>query len=404
MQRSAVRMGAWTARSAASGCTPRASTSSPGAAPAAAPLADVLAPALRGGVDLVQLREKDAGDGGDPRGRRRGPRALRRRRARCCSSTTGPTSRSPPAPTASTSGRTTWRSREARAVVGPELIVGLLDPRARGDRRGGRGLHRRRARCTRRPRSPGAPRSASTSCATPPSTPSCRGSRSAASTRSSVGAVVDAGATRIAVVRAITDADRPRGGRAARCAPRSRERWPMAARSRKARPRAGDPAAGPRSRTRRSPSATGRAPSGATRRSAPGSSRSRPASGPTSVTVAASSRSPWPCSTSPPRSPAARSPATRATRRSSPSSPTGILVVVGDRDVAPQVLGGARLRDRPRPADRRDVARARVRGRPARRAAAPRPRRRPRDAVLEARPGDGAHADAGGATRTQRVQ
>ena len=80
--------------------------------------------ALRGGVDMIQLRDKALGDDALIDAGARVPRRGRRAPARCSSSTTGPTSSRPAAPTACTSARTTAASRDARAAVGPDRIVG----------------------------------------------------------------------------------------------------------------------------------------------------------------------------------------------------------------------------------------------------------------------------------------
>ena len=115
-----------------------------GSRPGGRSLAEVLEPALRGGVDLVQLRAKDAGDeeilaaAAEARplcaaagalllvNDRPGPRGRRRRRRR-------------PRRAGRHDGR--GRPRDHR----PGAAGRAVDPRALGDRRGGRGLHRRRA-------------------------------------------------------------------------------------------------------------------------------------------------------------------------------------------------------------------------------------------------------------------
>ena len=99
----------------------RASTSAPTRACGRGDLAEFADAALAGGVDIVQLRDKTA----DPleaarRARRAGGARARRApgTARCSRSTTAPTSRSPPARTSCTSARTTCPSPWARRVVG----------------------------------------------------------------------------------------------------------------------------------------------------------------------------------------------------------------------------------------------------------------------------------------------
>ena len=86
---------------------------------------DFLASALRGGVDIVQLRIKDGDDDAILAAARRFAARLRRGTARCSSSTTGPTWWPRPAPTASTSARTTPPSRARASSGGDGLIVGL---------------------------------------------------------------------------------------------------------------------------------------------------------------------------------------------------------------------------------------------------------------------------------------
>ena len=105
------------------------------------PLEEVVALGLCGGVNLVQLREKDM-----PSGKLmetwRCPCAASRRAGRCSSSTTGSTSPSPAAPTASSSARTRCRL-VTRRRAGPGLLVSPLSPRRRGSRtsRTGRRRH-----------------------------------------------------------------------------------------------------------------------------------------------------------------------------------------------------------------------------------------------------------------------
>ena len=167
-------------RSAASGCTPHASTWSPGAAPAGAPWPRCWSRRCAAASTSCSCarRTQATRRSSPPRPR---PGRSARRPVRCCSSTTARTSRSPPAPTASTSGRTTWRSRRPAPSPARSCWSGCRPTRPRRSTRRTRTTSAS-GRCTRRPRSRGASPSASTSCATRPSTPSCRGSRSAAST------------------------------------------------------------------------------------------------------------------------------------------------------------------------------------------------------------------------------
>ena len=114
---------------------------------------------------------------------------------------------------------------DARAAIGPDRLVGLsthspeqVDAAARlPSTTSGWGRYtRRRPNLAARPW--GWP-----SCATPPTTRPCRSSRSAGSRPANAGAVREAGAEWIAVVRAMTDAEDPaaaaRGLRAAFGAP-----------------------------------------------------------------------------------------------------------------------------------------------------------------------------------------
>ena len=107
---------------------------------------EFLARAFGGGVDIVQLRMKEAGDDGD-RGRRP---AVRRRSppstARCSSSTTAPTWSTRPAPTGFTSARTTPRSPTPARSSDRSASSGCRPtPPSRSTRRSrGRRLHRRR--------------------------------------------------------------------------------------------------------------------------------------------------------------------------------------------------------------------------------------------------------------------
>ena len=149
--------------------------------------------------------------------------AWSRRRARsaattrCSSSTTGPTWWRRAAPTACTSARTTRRRREARALSGPDRIVGRSTHAPDAGR--GRGRRPRRRLLRRRPGARDADQ------ARPPRRgPALRRARGEHRGKpwfaiggldaGNVHEVVERGATRIVVVRAITEADDPERGRA----------------------------------------------------------------------------------------------------------------------------------------------------------------------------------------------
>ena len=152
------------------------------ARPGGRPLADVLG-ARAGGrrrpvpaARQARLRRRAAG-------RRRGrPRAVRPRRRAVHRSTTGRTWPPRPAPTACTSARTTRSVAHARAVVGPDALVGLSTHSpaqidavpAEADLIGVGPVYATPTKAGRGARRPGARR------ATPPRTRACRGSPSAA--------------------------------------------------------------------------------------------------------------------------------------------------------------------------------------------------------------------------------
>ena len=177
---------------------------------------ELLRPALQAGVDVVQLREKHADDAGHRARRARRSGGCATPTTRCSSSTTGPSWRSRAPPTACTWARTTLPPGQVRRMVGEDALIGLsthspeqvdaarrrcrLHPR----RAGVRDADEARLRAGRpRPRAVrGRARDA------------CRSSRSAASTRATWARSSRAGAERVAVVRAIRDADDP--GAAAR--------------------------------------------------------------------------------------------------------------------------------------------------------------------------------------------
>ncbi len=81
--------------------------------------------ALAGGAGAIQYRSKSADAALRSGQAERARRASPRRAARCSSSTTTPRSAPPWAPTACTSARTTAALAAARAIVGPERIIGV---------------------------------------------------------------------------------------------------------------------------------------------------------------------------------------------------------------------------------------------------------------------------------------
>ena len=112
---------------------------------------ELLRPALQGGVDIVQLREKSADERDDRAGGPRVPPALRRLRRALHRQRPARAGDRLRAPTACTSDRTTRTRGEVRRLIGARRADRPLDPLARAGRRRRRGrLHRGRARCTRR--------------------------------------------------------------------------------------------------------------------------------------------------------------------------------------------------------------------------------------------------------------
>ena len=223
--------------------------------------------ALRGGVDVVQLRDKDARD--DEELARRGarvPRARCERRRAVHPQRPARPRRGAPAPTACTSARTTCRSRGARAIVGPDALVGRSTHAPEQVDAAGR----RRTSTTSRvgpvhatPTKPGRPAVGLELVALRGrARRACRGSRSAASTPATIGAVVDA--RRDARRRRAGDrrGRRSRGGRARAARARCEEaRWGSVAASAAGQRRR----APPRARVRgRRPKPASRAPSSAT--------------------------------------------------------------------------------------------------------------------------------------------
>ena len=207
-------MGAWTAPSAASGCSAARLYLVTGTRPGGRSLAEVLAPALRGGVDIVQLRAKDAGD-------EEILAAAAEARPLCAAAGALLLVNDRPDLAVAAGadgvhvGQDDMAVAEARAITGPELLVGLSTHAPAEIDAAGRRLHRRRAGA-RDAHEAGAPRGR------PRPRPLRGRARRAAvvrdrrrSTPPRSAAVVDAGATRIAVVRAITDADDPEAAAAA---------------------------------------------------------------------------------------------------------------------------------------------------------------------------------------------
>ena len=324
---------------------------------------EFLAAALRGGVDIVQLRCKAALGRRDPRRRATVRRRLRAPTARCSSSTTGPTWPSPRMPTASTSGRTTRRSRQARALVGPDRLVGLSthSPEQIDAAADAASTTSASARCTRRRRSRDGRRSASSS------------SRYAAAHApapffaiggidpSNVDAVVDAGAERIAVVRALTESANPSltasvlAGRAPPCGGIA-----LGQRSRKRGRRGPATATSPPATASPSPRASpGETLGGAQRRRARDADAVR-----RRRAAVARSRSAWPSrscsgsSSSSCSSPASSRASAARTRTSSRSSSSRADARVRERHVADALLGGARVPDAARDRRARLLARA----------------------------------------------
>ena len=127
-----------------------------GSRPGGRSLAEVLEPALRGGVDLVQLREKDAGDA---------EILAAAAEARPLCTAAGALLLVNDRPDLAVAagadgvhvGQDDMAVAEARAITGAGAARRALDPRARGDRRGGRATTSASGRCTRRPTKPGRP-------------------------------------------------------------------------------------------------------------------------------------------------------------------------------------------------------------------------------------------------------
>ena len=289
-------------------------------APGRAPLAEVLEPALRGGVDLVQLRAKDAGD-------EEILTAAAEARPLCAAAGALLLVNDRPDLAVAAGadgvhvGQDDMAVAEARAITGAAAARRAVDAHAGGDRRPPTPTTSASDQCTRRPRSRGAPPSASTSCATRPSTPSCRGSRSAGSTphpwrRSSMRARRGSRSS-----GPITDSRDPEAAAGALRAALPQEWWSMAVRSRKARPEPRTPPARPRSRRdvhRALPGTDGVAQRGGARRPrAPRPRRAPEGRDDRGDRRARDGRA----ERRAPRCPAARSPATREARPRSPSSP-----------------------------------------------------------------------------------
>ena len=178
----------------------------------------VLAAALRGGVDMVQLRDKHAGDDDDPARGRALPRASAASTVRCSGSTTAPTSRSSAGADGVHVGQDDTPVAEVRAQVGPDLLIGLSthSPEQFDAALGSEADQLSVGPVWETPTKEGRPaagldyvRHAAGPAASGP------GSRSAGSTPANVAQVVAAGARRIVVLRAIRDAADPQAAAAA---------------------------------------------------------------------------------------------------------------------------------------------------------------------------------------------
>ena len=257
------------------------------------------APRCAGGVDIFQLRDKDAADDELARRRAAVARALCDARRRAVHPQRPPRPRGRrAAPTACTSARTTCAvAPRARARRRPTRSSGCSTHTPAADRRGAarRRLHRRRPgpRDADQARPPGGRPRARRATPRAHATVPCFaiGGIDAATSATCVAA----GARRDRRRARDHRRRRPRGGRARRCAPPSTRGATVAP----AQPRRGDadarPPASPdaagaatrRQRRRDAPRLTRARAASATPRSARRSSRSRPASGPAPVTVAA---------------------------------------------------------------------------------------------------------------------
>jgi thiamine-phosphate pyrophosphorylase len=180
-----------------------------GARPGGRPLAEVLAPALRGGVDLVQLREKDGADE-DILAAAAEARALCAGAGALLLINDRPDLAVAAGADGVHVGQDDMAVAQARAVVGPELLVGLsthtpveMDA-ADADYIGVGPVHATPTKPGRLAVGLDLVRHAAEHAELP-------WFAIGGIDPGSVGAVVEAGATRIAVVRAITDSDDPEG-------------------------------------------------------------------------------------------------------------------------------------------------------------------------------------------------
>jgi thiamine-phosphate pyrophosphorylase len=191
-----------------------------GARPGGRPLADVLAPALRGGVGLVQLREKDGADE-DVLAAAAAARALCAEAGALLVVNDRPDLAVAAGADGVHVGQDDMAVADARAVVGPELIVGLsthapaeIDA-ADADYIGVGPVHATPTKPGRLAVGLDLVRHAAEHAEVP-------WFAIGGIDPLSVGALVEAGATRIAVVRAITESDDPEAAaRALRAALRS---------------------------------------------------------------------------------------------------------------------------------------------------------------------------------------
>ena len=231
-----------------------------GAYPDGSHLPDLLREAIAGGVEIVQLREKRLPDEELIVGRRRGARAVRAARRAADRQRPPAASRVEAGADGVHVGQDDMPVAEVRELVGPDMLIGLsthspaqidaVDP-SLVDYIGVGPIHET-------PTKPGRPAVGVELCATRRRTRRCRSSRSAACDAGNLAEVLDAGAARVCVLRAIADARGPRAAArelrdAARRALRGRQMSSSGRRSRRARPRAA--AAAPRRARRAAPRA-----------------------------------------------------------------------------------------------------------------------------------------------------
>ena len=165
--------------------------------------------ALAGGVDVLQLRDKDASDDAILAARRDLPSRDGARPARCSSSTTAPTWPAPPTPTACTWARTTGRSRRRARSSGADRIVGRSTHSPEQIAAAGAADYIAVGPVHATPTKPGRPavglELVRHAAAHAPDPWFAIGGIDSGT----VGAVVGAGARRVVVVRALTEADDP---------------------------------------------------------------------------------------------------------------------------------------------------------------------------------------------------